>query len=134
MQPGSSAPPQPSERRQRLILWLAMLVSLALYPIMMRILPPPQPANNPKLVTTLTVLSIALAAASLPARNRLLARSREAGTLESRQLALMLPIALCEAAALMGLAAWFTTASPRSYYLFAIGFLGMLLHYPRREV
>ena len=49
------------------------------------------------------------------------------------QAGFILALALCEVAALMGMVALFVTLSKYAYLLFALGALGMLLHFPRRE-
>ncbi|MFL6256768.1 MAG: hypothetical protein ACJ74T_17315, partial [Pyrinomonadaceae bacterium] len=45
----------------------------------------------------------------------------------------ILSMALCEAGVLMGLVGVFVTRNDAAYLLFALGALGMLLHFPRRE-
>jgi hypothetical protein len=42
-------------------------------------------------------------------------------------------MALCESAVLFGLVGVFVTRNDAAYLLFALGALGMLLHFPRRE-
>ena len=49
------------------------------------------------------------------------------------QTGFILALALCEAAALLGVVGVFTTRCDYSYALFALGALGMLLHFPSRE-
>ena len=50
-----------------------------------------------------------------------------------RRAADIMALALCEAAALFGVVAWFMTGWSRSYIFFGMGLAGILLHYPRRE-
>jgi hypothetical protein len=116
-----------------MILWLTMLFRIAVYPAVMRVFPPAQPAENPKLVAAVMVGALALAAASFPVKSRFFAQAREAANPRLKRQGMIVAIVLCEAAALMGLAAWFVTASPRCYCPIAAGFVGVLFHYPARE-
>ncbi len=60
---------------------------------------------------------------------------RAAGRQEPARLqtGFIIALALCEAAVLMGLVGLFTTGCDYAYGLFALGALGMALHFPRRE-
>lgn len=109
--------------RARFVVWLAMLYSIVMYFVVMRLLAPPGPADNPALVAALTGIAALLVVVSFLVKGRFAVRN--AGHL--------LALALCEAAALMGVVSWFLTASPRSYYPLAIGFAGTLMHWPSRE-
>jgi hypothetical protein len=49
------------------------------------------------------------------------------------QAGLTVAMALCESGVLLGLVGVFVTRNDAAYLLFALGALGMLLHFPRRE-
>jgi hypothetical protein len=125
MQPGPSQPPASDERRFRLIVWIVMFMfmSIPMYYVMMRMVPPDvadADSNFPAILMPLSVVTMGL---SIPIR-RLVARTKP-------RIAFVLGLILCEAAALFGVVAWFATGSPRSYYCLATGVMGMLLHFPR---
>ncbi len=100
-----------------------MLPAIALYYVVMRMSPPEAPAADPTLPSIFVPLSVVLAGLSIPIRS-FVARSQPRN-------AFILGLALCEAAALFGMAVWFATGSPRSYYCLAAGAAGMPLHFPR---
>jgi len=98
-------------------------MAIPLYYVVMRMAPPEAPAADSTLPNILAMLSVVLAGMSFPIRS-FVARSQPRS-------AFILGLALCQAAALFGMVAWFATGSPRSYYCLAAGAAGMLLHFPR---
>ncbi len=122
----------PSQRFQ-LILWLAVLYAIAIYVVIMRVIPPGQPRPMPALTNGLLIGAAALVGVSLLARNRFdeLAAERKTPTL--RTVGMVAGISISDAAALLGLVSWFVTGSPLSYAIVAVGFVGVLLQYPSRE-
>jgi hypothetical protein len=119
--------------RQSVILWMAMLVSIGMYFVVVRLVPPQQATDNPALVNTLLVAALGLVAASFAVKSHFLQRGRDLGKPAFFRMALIVALVLCEAGALLGVVAWFLTGSSRSYWMLLIGFIGMLLHYPPRE-
>ena len=122
-----------SDHRLNAIIWVAMLWSIVMYFVVMQLVHPLEPAGSPGLVTALLVVAFALVVASLLIKSRFFTQARESGKTGLRRVGQLLALAFCEAAALMGVVAWFFTGSPRSYYLVIVGFVGVLLHYPTRE-
>ena len=121
-------PPQPSaaaDHRFRLIVWFAMLISIAMYYLVMLTLTPGTPNADSTLPNILVALSVATVGVSIPIR-RLLARTKPRN-------AFVVAVVLCELSALYGLVLWTTTGSPRAYYCLVAGAVGMLLHIPRRD-
>ena len=100
-----------------------MLLAIPMYYAVMRMAPPEAPSADPTLPNILLPLSVVTAGLSIPIR-KLAARSNPKG-------GFIVGLALCEAAALYGMALWSTTGSPRSYYCLVAGGRGMLLHFPR---
>ncbi len=121
-QPSSS----PSPYSQRVILWLAMAASIAMYFVVAQMVRPQQVQDNPGLVNILLVVAVALVGASFGVKSQFASRNlQKAGEL--------IALTLCEAAALLGLVAWFITASPRYWWFLVLGFAADLLHFPTRE-
>lgn len=118
-------------RGKQVMLWLAMLVSVAMYFVVVSMLPPATPTENPALVNGLLVAALGMVAASFAAKARL---SQAAGTddLKRKQMGLVVPLAMCESAAVLGVVVWFVTGSPRYSWFLVIGIAGILLHYPKR--
>jgi hypothetical protein len=63
----------------------------------------------------------------------LLAKSLAQQDLKLVQQAYIVALALCESAALLGLLVHFLTGSVYYYAAFAIGVIGMLLHFPKKQ-
>ena len=85
------------------------------------------------MVTALIALSACLVVASFAVKARLRGQAHVERKPELDRTAFILALVLCEAAALLGLVARFTTGSPHYYVSLLIGFVGILLHYPKRE-
>ena len=107
-----------------------MACSIVMYYVVMRLLQPASPVDNPHLVTVLTVGSLALVGASFLVKRRFSARARETGAPGPRRAGQLVALACCDTAALFGLISWFVTGSPLSYYPVVIGLGGLLMHYP----
>jgi hypothetical protein len=110
-----------------------MLGAILMYFVVMRLLPPPDPTDSPRLVTTLIAAAFVLVAVSFLVKSRLFSQAREAGKPGLQRTGQVLALVLCEAGALLGIAAWFITGSSSSYYPVVLGFVGVLLHHPSRE-
>ena len=115
----ASGPTPDVEYRGRLILWLAMTFAIVMYFVVIQRVTPASPQENPTLVYAMLAASVALVAASF--------------VVKAKRVPDILALALCEAAALLGVVAWFTTGWSRSYVFLIVGLAGILLHYPRRE-
>jgi hypothetical protein len=95
--------PQPAERRVLVILWLAMAASIAMYFVVIQRVQPTRAHENPALLNGLMVAAIGLVGTSFLVKSRIRAARGE-------RPALLIALALCEAAALCGLVVWFNTA------------------------
>jgi len=121
-----------AEHRFAVVLWAAMLFSLCMYFVVIRLVRPGQAVENPTLVLVLMVLSAACALASFAVKKWFESRAAGENKPALRRTGFLIALVLCEAAALYGVVAWFTTASPNYYVCLVIGAVGMLLHYPSR--
>ena len=133
MQPGNSQQVDESGRRQIVIIWAAMLLSVGMYFVVMQVMRPQASVSGPMIVNVLTLCSLPPLVASFALKSRLLAKASETKRPEIWRSAHILAFALCESAALMGVLAWFLSGAKQSYLLLLLGAGGMLLHYPRRE-
>lgn len=113
-------------RRQQLIVWLAFVVSVGLYFVLAKLSTPAEAHENPLLIKILLVLAVGCVAVSFPLKTRL------AGPPPGTN-GVLVALALCEAAALFGIVAWFLTAWPYFYVFLLLGLVGHVLHYPGRR-
>ena len=128
MNPGGSSE---ALYRQQVILWMAMLASVVMYFVVVKMVPATPSVDNPLFAYVGIGIGVCLVATSIPLRNHFLARAR-GGMPGLYRLAVIVPIVFCEAAALLGVVVWFLTASPQYYWNLIIGVLGMLMHFPKR--
>lgn len=120
------------------VLWAAFFSSVGVYALVGGVAAPGPEAGSaagglPPLLYALLALGAVLVAVSFAVRRSFYRRAASARRPELVQTGLILALAFCEAAALLGLAALFVVRSPAAYLLFALGAFGHLLHFPRRE-
>jgi hypothetical protein len=128
--PGS---PNIDERyRTLLVLWFAICMSLGAYLAFIHFLPV-KPAVNQKLTLMLNTLGLIPVATSFLIKQVLLAKAAETQRIEQVQRAYIISFALCEIPGLLALVDSRLTGSSYYYIGFAIGGLGLLLHFPRRQ-
>ena len=136
-QPAAKAGPEVHLRTMR-ILWGAFLVCVGLFFVVSRVT---RPADLPAeagggldpLLYVLAVMALLAVAASFVVKGVIYKRAARHQQPALVQAGLTLALALCEAGVLMGLVGVFVTRNDAAYLLFALGALGMLLHFPRRE-
>ena len=119
-----------------LVLWFALLMSVAMYFVFSLVVPlTNDPGNppNPALVITLMVLGFLLVLLSFVVKSKLLERSVEKQDPAFVQKALVVACALCEASALLGLMERFVVGYRYYYFLFLFSAAGIALHFPRRN-
>ena len=121
-----------SEHRFALTIWAVLLLSLGMYFVVIRLVRPEHAVDNPALVRILLVLAAANAAASFLVKKSFQSRAASLNKPVLRRTGFLIALVLCEAAGLLGVVAWFTTASPLYYVFLLIGFVAMLLHFPTR--
>ena len=122
------------EQRHRtlLILWFAMCMSLVMYLVFIRLVPVAE-TENPKLTLILNTVGLIPAAISFLLKQVVLAKAVEAQQVQQVHTAYILAWALCEVAALLAFLENRVTGSNFYYVGFAVGGLGMLLHFPRKQ-
>ena len=116
-----------------LILWFALLMSVAMYFVVSQLAPPAAAPPNPILTFTLTAVGTFLVGISFVLKRKLLRRSVDEQDLSLVQKALVIACAICEAAALLGLVERFAVSGRDYLLLFVIAAAGIALHFPRRS-
>jgi|SRR5580765_7413646 len=128
----SNQPNIDARYRTLLILWGAICMSIFTFLIMVQFVPKPA-TGNAMLSLALNCAGVVPLGLSFLVKQRILDQAVAQQKLDQVQAAYVVAFALCEAAALLGLADHFITGS-RYYYLgFTFGGLGMLLHFPRKR-
>ena len=120
------------------ILWGAFLICVALFVLVTWVTRPSELPDElgrgvHPLLYALAALAVSAVAASFPVKAALYRRAAEHRQPALTQAGLTVAMALCESAVLFGLVGVFVTRNDAAYLLFALGAVGMLLHFPRRE-
>jgi len=115
------------------ILWFALLMSVAMYFVVSQLAPPAIAPPNSILTFTLTAMGTFLVGISFVVKQKLLRRSVDEQDLSLVQKALVIACAICEAAALLGLVERFAVSGRDYLLLFVIAAAGIALHFPRRS-
>lgn len=122
-----------AQHRSLLIVWAGLLIAVGGF-LLLTILAPSkaQPEDN-VLPIVLTAVGFANVALSFILKKSYLAKSVAQQDLKLVQQAYIVALALCESAVLFGVLIHFITGSPYYYAAFAIGVIGMLLHFPMKQ-
>lgn len=107
--------------RTRLILWVAMVMSIATYYVVVQVVRP-APEPNAQLGNVLLLVAFSMVAVTFVLKGRL---PQPAGYIVA--------LALCESAAIFGIVVAFVAGAPRFEYFIALGLVGMALHFPRAD-
>ena len=137
-QPAQLINPQEAEARVAaryrvlLTLWIAMLVSLSTFLVVVLVVPG---SGQPNQTLTFALLGVGLVAVivSVVLKSKLLKQAIEKQQLQSLVNAYLLGFALCEAAAIFGVLDHFVTGSVYYAFAFITAAIGMLLHFPKKE-
>jgi putative exporter of polyketide antibiotics len=110
-------------------------MSVLLYLVLALIVPGAEPESAQGRVVTfaLTAAGVFLAIISFAIKQKFIAQAEAQQSPGLFQTGLIISLALCEAAALLGLLDHFVTGNPYYFVLFIVAILGMLLHFPRRD-
>jgi hypothetical protein len=123
------------EERHRtlLILWFAICMSLTIMYFAFIYLATVTPAPNPKLTLLLNTVGLIPVAASFLIKQILLEKAVTAQQVQQVHSAYVISFALCEVSGLLALLDYRLTGSKYYYLGFAIGGIGLLLHFPRKQ-
>ncbi|HXT64811.1 MAG TPA: hypothetical protein VN696_17350 [Pyrinomonadaceae bacterium] len=115
-----------------LILWFALLMSVTLFVVLV-LFTGSQGSPNPVLSYALLAMGVSIVLASFLLKQQLVRKAIDKTDIAALQSAHIISLALCESAALFGVLDRFVTASPTSWFLFAIAALGILLNFPSKD-
>jgi F0F1-type ATP synthase membrane subunit c/vacuolar-type H+-ATPase subunit K len=121
------------------ILWVVFLMTVGLYVLVTVFARPSADAlaeggrDNPTLLMALAAAGLSTVAVSFVLKGRFYARAAERSDPAQFQQGFILAVVLCEMCVLFGLVGLFITWNSYAYALFALGALGIALHFPRRD-
>ncbi|HYH87231.1 MAG TPA: hypothetical protein VEX60_17395 [Pyrinomonadaceae bacterium] len=121
------------------ILWAALLSTVGVYVLIAVMVRPSADAlaergrDNPTLLLALVAAGLSTVAVSFVLKRRFYARAAELSDPSKLQQGFIIAVVLCEMCVLFGLLGLFATWNDYAYILFALGALGIALHFPRRE-
>jgi F0F1-type ATP synthase membrane subunit c/vacuolar-type H+-ATPase subunit K len=120
------------------ILWAALLTTIVVYALIAFFLlrgrdAAAEGADNPTLLAAFAVMGFAAVAASFVLKRHFYAHAAERREPSRLQTGFIFALAFCEMAALLGFVGLLVTMNRYSYALLALGALGQLLHFPRRD-
>ena len=123
------------EARHRVILivWFSLMMSISIFLVMTTMIPSNTAEPNTTLSFALIGVAFTVVIASILIKQRYVQRAIEKRDAAMLQTGYIIGFALCESAALWGLVDHFVTGSSYYYLSFALGLLGMLLHFPKKD-
>jgi hypothetical protein len=123
-----------SAYRVLVIIWLASLTSVGILFAMSVLIPHANgEAQNKVMSYLIDGLGALCVIISTVIKSTLLNQSVQQQRMEGVVTAYIVPLSLCEAAALFGLLDHFVIGNPYYYLLFIISIAGFALHWPRRQ-
>ena len=124
-----------AEGRHRIILmiWFSLLMSISIFFVMTMMIPGNAAEPNTTLSFALIGVALMVVVASVLIKPRVVQRAIEKRDPAMVQTGYILSFALCESAAILGVVDHFVTGSSYYYFSFALGLLGMLLHFPKKD-
>ena len=90
-------------------------------------------ADNPTMLAAMAVVACLSVAVSFLIKGRFYAQAAVRGEPTRAHQGFIIAVALCEVSALLGLVGLLVTLNKYAYLLFALGALGQMLHFPRRD-
>ena len=124
-----------AEARHRIILlvWFSLLMSISIFFVMTIMIPGNAAEPNSTLSFAFIGLAFMSVVGSVLIKHRIVQRAIEKRDAAMLQTGYIFGFALCESAAIWGLVDHFVTGSRFYYFSFALGLLGMLLHFPKKD-
>jgi hypothetical protein len=124
-----------AEVRHRIILmiWFSLLMSISIFFVMTMMIPGNAAEPNTTLSFALIGVAFMVVVASVLIKPRVVQRAIEKRDPAMVQTGYILSFALCESAAILGVVDHFVTGSSYYYFSFALGLLGMLMHFPKKD-
>lgn len=138
MNSGENNPVTDARLRTLRILWAAFVASVGLYALVVYFAAPTRSApgsgaEESPMIYVFFALGFFFVALSYGVRQNFYGKAEREGRPELVQTGLIMALALCEVAALLGLVALFVLGNPLAYFLFVLAVIGDVLHFPRRD-
>lgn len=124
------------------IVWFGLFVSQLMFLVVLFLAKPevykfdfskPPLGENPVLVIALAILAVSTVSLSFVLKKKFLAQAVAEQNTAHVQTAMIVACALCEAATLFGLVLAFAVAYQFFFVWFALGIVGIILHFPKRD-
>lgn len=122
-----------ARHRTLLFLWFGILMSMSLFLGLTLFVPSDNTEPNTTLSFALIGAAFMVVILSVFIKLRVVQRAIEKRDAAILQTGYIVSFALCEAAALWGVIDHFVAGSSYYYFSFALGLLGMLLHFPKKD-
>ena len=119
--------------RKLVILWFGQFVSICLLLGLTLYVPTDNPEPNTMLSFALIGTAFTVVVLSILIKLRIVQRAIEKRDPAMLQTGYVVGLVVCEAAALLGIVDHFVTGSSYYYISFALGLLGMLIHFPKKD-
>ncbi|HSS22093.1 MAG TPA: hypothetical protein VLL54_18635 [Pyrinomonadaceae bacterium] len=121
-----------------LIVWFALLMSVALYLLLTMLAAPPlnlnpRPQSESLLIVGLIAAGALTVLSSFLVKKRFMRRAIDEQKPGGVQSAMIVALAMCEVSALLGLLERFAYANREYFWLFVFAAVGMLGHFPKRR-
>ena len=121
------------QHRTMLILWLAFLMTIVMYMFLTFVIPQQDTASNRMLTIVFSAISVFMVGVYFVVKKKFFARAVEEQQAGLVTTGFIMAMALCEVAALLGLVDFMVARDRYFYLLMAISFVGLALHFPKRQ-
>ncbi len=121
-----------AHHRTLLIIWTMLLMSVIGF-LVFTVFVPSNATGDMVISIVLIVLGCSNVSLSFTFKRVLLKKSIETRDVQFVLRAYIVALALCESAALFGILIHFVTGSASFYVAFAVGVIGILLHFPQKK-
>ena len=121
------------QHRTLLILWSAFLMTIVMYVFLTFVMPQPDTAANRTLTVVFSAISVLLVGLSFVIKKKFFARAAAEQQVSFVTTGFILAMALCEVGGLLGLVDFMVAHDRYFYLLMAISFIGIALHFPKRQ-
>lgn len=122
-----------AQHRTMLILWLAFLMTIVMYVFITFFMPQPATDTNRMLTIVFSAIGVFMVGVSFAVKKKFFARAVEEQQPSLVNTGFILALAFCEMAALLGLVDFLAAHDRYFFLLMAISFIGLLLHFPKRQ-
>lgn len=121
------------QHRTLLILWFAFLMTIVMYMFLTFVMPQPETDANRTLTVVFSAISVFLVGLSFVIKKKFFARAAQEQQVSFVTTGFILAMALCEVGGLLGLVDFMVAHDRYFYLLMAISFIGIALHFPKRQ-